>query len=250
MWKQLMLRKKPSTPALCCKGCIFCRSRRNLGLLSASKWMQKNKKIVSETTELATRISSFFIETTLHNSSQNASHHSSLGTEPNSAGFQFSILSHNCLIFLSNSISQDKPEQMYLTFSRCKGLSRFQAHILEDWYFALTPSSCMTGSLLPWEEPTWDRTHVWMAPESVFQNPETAMEPVVTTEFLGEPFPQKMRIFPSDGTSFLSRFFKMKFNTEFRLWSQQCRHKLCLAKHGCPAFLLGTWEKRDGYKLQ
>lgn len=103
--------------------------------------MQKNKKIISETTELTTRISSFFIQTTLHNSSKNASHHSSLGIEPNSAGFHFFILSHNCLIFLSNSISQDKPEQMYLTFSHCKGLSRFQAHIPEDWYFALTPSS-------------------------------------------------------------------------------------------------------------
>lgn len=57
------------------------------------------------------------------------------------------ILSHNCLIFLSNSIFQDKPVQMYLTFSRCKGLSRLQAHIPEDWnwkywkYFAFTPSS-------------------------------------------------------------------------------------------------------------
>lgn len=153
--------------------------------------MQKNKKIISETTELTTRISLFFIQTTLHNSSKNASHHSSLGTEPNSAGFHFFILSHNCLIFLSNSISQDKPEQMYLTFSRCKGLSRFQAHIPENWYFALTPSSWYDRSLLPWEEPTWDRTHAWMAPESAFQKPETAREPVVTTKFLGELFPWK-----------------------------------------------------------
>lgn len=56
-----------------------------------------------------------------------------------------------------------------------------------------------------------------MAPESVFQKPETAMEPVVGTEFLGELFSWKMGIFASDGTSFLSRFFKMKFNTEFKL---------------------------------
>lgn len=40
---------------------------------------------------------------------------------------------------------------------------------------------------------------------------------VVTTEFLGELFPLIMTIFASDGTSFLSRFFKMKCNTEFRL---------------------------------
>lgn len=125
----------------CCKGCIFCRSRRNWGLLSESKWMQKNKKIISETTELTTWIFSFFIQTTLHNSSKNASHHSSWETEPNSAGFHSSVLSHNCLIFLSNSISQDKLEQMYLTFSHCKGLSRFQAHIPEEWYFSFTPSS-------------------------------------------------------------------------------------------------------------
>lgn len=110
----------------------------------------------------------------------------------------------------------------------------------------------MAGSLFPWEEPTWDRIHAWMAPESAFQKAETATKPVVTTEFLGELFPLIMGIFASDGTWFLSRFFKMKFNTEFRLWSQQCRHKLCLAKHGCPAFLLGATqrERRDGYRLQ
>lgn len=56
-----------------------------------------------------------------------------------------------------------------------------------------------------------------MAPESAFQKPETATEPVGTIEFLGELFPLKMGIFASHGTRFLSRFFKMKFNTEFRL---------------------------------
>lgn len=58
----------------------------------------------------------------------------------------------------------------------------------------------MTGSLLPREEPTWDRIHAWMAPESAFQKPETATERVVTTEFLGELFPMKMEISASDGT--------------------------------------------------
>lgn len=58
----------------------------------------------------------------------------------------------------------------------------------------------MTGSLLPQEEPTWDRTHAWMAPESAFQKPETATELAVTTEFLGELFPLITGIFASDGT--------------------------------------------------
>lgn len=58
----------------------------------------------------------------------------------------------------------------------------------------------MTGSLLPREEPTWDRTHAWMAPGSAFQKPETAMEPVATTELLGELFPLIIGIFASDAT--------------------------------------------------
>lgn len=72
----------------------------------------------------------FFIQTILHNSSKNASYNSSLWAQTNSAGFYFSILSYNnCLIFLSYSVSQGKLEQIHLTFSCCKGLPRFQAHI-------------------------------------------------------------------------------------------------------------------------